>query len=90
MSNGVSKILAFNGTHRSENGFTEIVLRNFLKGVASVDGQVEVIYANTVVTAPHLPATERKATYVFNKAPDGVWLCSIDNSYGHEIIGKSA
>jgi uncharacterized protein (TIGR02246 family) len=53
-------------------------------------GNTALILANTVVTAPNLPAMERKATYVFNKAPDGVWLCTIDNSYGHEIIGKSA
>ncbi len=53
-------------------------------------GNTALVLANTVVSAPNLPATERKATYVFNKALNGVWLCSIDNSYGHEIIGKSA
>lgn len=53
-------------------------------------GNTALVLANTVVSAPNMPATERKATYVFNKAPNGVWLCSIDNSYGHEIIGKSA
>lgn len=53
-------------------------------------GDTALVLANTIVSAPNLPATERKATYVFKKAPNGVWLCSIDNSYGHEIIGKSA
>ncbi|GLR71383.1 hypothetical protein [Agaribacter marinus] len=28
----------------------------------------------------------RKATYVFTKNAKGIWLCSVDNSYGHEII----
>lgn len=50
-------------------------------------GDTALVLANTEISAPNLPATERKATYVFKKAPNGVWLCSIDNSYGHEIIG---
>lgn len=49
-----------------------------------------LVLANTVVSGPGFPAIERKATYVFNKAPSGIWLCSIDNSYGHEIICKNA
>ncbi|WP_022665288.1 YybH family protein [Desulfospira joergensenii] len=49
-----------------------------------------LVLANTIISAPNLPDTERKATYVFNKAPNGDWLCSIDNSYGHDIIGKGA
>ena len=53
-------------------------------------GNTALVLANTEITAPNLPVTERKATYVFNKTPDGNWLCSIDNSYGHEIIDKSA
>ena len=52
-------------------------------------GDTALVLANTVVSGPGFPATERKATYVFNKSPDGVWRCSIDNSYGHEIIGKN-
>ena len=53
-------------------------------------GDTALVLANTVVSGPGFPATERKATYVFNKSPIGIWLCSIDNSYGHEIIGKNA
>ena len=53
-------------------------------------GDTALVLANTVVSGPGFPATERKATYVFNKSPGDIWLCSIDNSYGHEIIGKNA
>ncbi|MEZ5473308.1 MAG: DUF4440 domain-containing protein, partial [Marinicella sp.] len=53
-------------------------------------GDTALVLANTVVSGPGFPATERKATYVFNKSPSGIWLCSIDNSYGHEVIGKYA
>lgn len=48
-------------------------------------GDTALVLANTILSAPNLPDTERKATYVFNKK-SGVWLCSIDNSYGHEVI----
>ncbi|HDY85230.1 hypothetical protein LCGC14_0750990 [marine sediment metagenome] len=51
-------------------------------------GDTALVLANTVVSAPNYPAVIRKATYVFTKNSKGVWLCSIDNSYGHEIIGK--
>jgi len=53
-------------------------------------GNTALVLANTEISAPNLPVTERKATYVFNKTADGRWLCSIDNSYGHEILGKHA
>ncbi|WP_428623010.1 YybH family protein [Sedimenticola sp.] len=53
-------------------------------------GDTALVLANTVISGPGFPATERKATYVFNKSASGVWLCSIDNSYGHEIISKNA
>ncbi|MGD1906307.1 MAG: YybH family protein [Leptolyngbyaceae cyanobacterium] len=53
-------------------------------------GNTALVLANTVICGPGFPATERKATYVFNKSPSGNWLCSIDNSYGHEVIGKYA
>lgn len=48
-----------------------------------------LVLANTVISAPNIPEITRKATYVFNKDINGVWLCSIDNSYGHEIISKN-
>lgn len=50
-------------------------------------GETALVLANTVISAPNLPVTTRKATYVFTKDENGIWLCSIDNSYGHEIIG---
>ena len=53
-------------------------------------GDTALVLAKTVVSGPGFPATERKATYVFNKSASGIWQCSIDNSYGHEIIGKNA
>ena len=49
-------------------------------------GNTALVLANTIVSAPNMAETERKATYVFNKTSDGRWLCSIDNSYGHEVI----
>ncbi|MCS6179755.1 DUF4440 domain-containing protein [Shewanella baltica] len=53
-------------------------------------GDTALVLANTSVSAPNYPAVTRRATYVFTKDSKGVWLCSIDNSYGHEIIGKYA
>jgi uncharacterized protein (TIGR02246 family) len=50
-------------------------------------GNTALVLANTVISAPNMPEITRKATYVFNRYDNGVWLCSIDNSYGHEIIG---
>lgn len=29
---------------------------------------------------------ERKATYVYRKSPDGRWLCTVDNSYGVDLL----
>jgi uncharacterized protein (TIGR02246 family) len=53
-------------------------------------GDTALVLAKTEISAPNMSVIERKATYVFNKAANGEWLCSIDNSYGHEIIGKKA
>ena len=52
-----------------------------------VSGDVALVLANTVLSAPNLPIAVRKATYVFNQSANGIWRCSIDNSYGHEVIG---
>ncbi|MCJ2163967.1 MULTISPECIES: flavodoxin family protein [unclassified Pseudodesulfovibrio] len=38
------KILSFNGSHRSEEGFTDIVLSSFLQGAMSANAQCEVLY----------------------------------------------
>ncbi|EWH05107.1 hypothetical protein AT00_12405 [Pseudoalteromonas lipolytica SCSIO 04301] len=63
------------------------VEQNGMEILESVD--TALVLANTVISGPGFPTTERKATYVFNKSPGGIWLCSIDNSYGHEIISKN-
>jgi uncharacterized protein (TIGR02246 family) len=49
-------------------------------------GDTALVLAKTLVTAKNFPVIERKATYVFRKAPGGRWLCAIDNSYGHEVL----
>ncbi|XXJ18917.1 YybH family protein [Desulfovibrio caledoniensis] len=49
-------------------------------------GRIALVHANTVVSAPESPETERKAVYVFHKDDDGTWRCAIDNSYGNEIV----
>ena len=48
-----------------------------------------LVLAKTIVSAPNQPKEERKATYVFNKI-GGRWLCSIDNSYGHQLLEQNA
>jgi uncharacterized protein (TIGR02246 family) len=45
-----------------------------------------LVMATTVVSASTMPATERSATYVFKRRPNGNWLCVIDNSYGHQLL----
>ena len=50
-------------------------------------GNTALVLANTVVSAPDHPPETRQATYVFTNTGSGDWLCSIDNSYGHQIIG---
>ncbi len=64
-----------NGLQVSQEGMKVLVL-----------GETALVLANTVISAPSLPTTTRKATYVFIKGPNGNWLCAIDNSYGHKII----
>ncbi|MEJ2416336.1 MAG: DUF4440 domain-containing protein [Exilibacterium sp.] len=57
------------------------------EGLAVLEsGETALVMANTVISAPNLPITTRKATYVFTKAKNGNWLCAIDNSYGHDVI----
>jgi uncharacterized protein (TIGR02246 family) len=49
-------------------------------------GDTALVLAKTVVTASGVPTIERSATYVFKRHPNGSWLCTIDNSYGHELL----
>ncbi len=64
-----------NGLHVSQKGIE--VLES---------GNTALVLANTVISSSNMSEVTRKATYIFTKDEDGVWLCSIDNSYGHEII----
>lgn len=49
-------------------------------------GDCALVVAKTIVSAVNMPETHRNATYVFKKGSNGDWLCSIDNSYGHELL----
>jgi uncharacterized protein (TIGR02246 family) len=49
-------------------------------------GDIALVIAKTVVSASNMPATDRNATYVFEKDSSGEWRCKIDNSYGHELL----
>ena len=64
------------------------VTQNGMAVLAS--GDTALVLANTVVSAPNHPATERRATYVFNRSARGEWLCAIDNSYGHDEVMAQA
>jgi uncharacterized protein (TIGR02246 family) len=49
-------------------------------------GDTALVLAKTLVSAKDIPTMERKATYVFTKDADNLLKCSIDNSYGHDLI----
>lgn len=49
-------------------------------------GDTALVLAKTLVSAKGIPTMERKATYVFTKNAENLWKCSIDNSYGHDLI----
>lgn len=53
-------------------------------------GDTALVLAKTLVSAKNFPVIERKATYVFRKDTSDRWLCAIDNSYGHEVLGATA
>lgn len=53
-------------------------------------GDTALVLAKTMVSASNMPAIERSATYVFTRHPNGSWLCTIDNSYGHELLLSQA
>lgn len=61
------------------------VSQNGLKVIES--GNTALVLANTLVSGPNYSETERKAVYTFTKNQHGDWLCCIDNSYGHDVIG---
>jgi uncharacterized protein (TIGR02246 family) len=49
-----------------------------------------LVLAKTLVSAKGQPVVERKATYVFKKDVSNLWVCAIDNSYGHDLLGPNA
>ena len=49
-------------------------------------GDTVLVLAKTIVSAADSPAVERHATYVFRRQASGEWLCTIDNSYGTELL----
>lgn len=53
-------------------------------------GDTALVLARTLVRAnkkTDLPfSSDRKATFVFRRDPDGKWRCVIDNSYGTELL----
>jgi len=53
-------------------------------------GDTALVLAKTIMSASNLPATERKATYVFRRENQNDWLCAIDNSYGHDLIDNQS
>jgi len=53
-------------------------------------GDTALVLANTLVSAKNSPVIERKATYVFKKDVNNSWVCTIDNSYGHDLLEKNA
>ena len=53
-------------------------------------GDTALVLARTRVSAKNSPMVERKATYVFKKDAGNRWLCTIDNSYGHEVLDANA
>ena len=51
-----------------------------------------LVLMETVLEVPGEQDTNeiiRKATYVFRKDGDGHWLCTVDNSYGTELLAQS-
>jgi len=44
MTGEAFKMVAINGSHRSEKGFTEIILRQFIEGAMAANAQCEVVY----------------------------------------------
>jgi uncharacterized protein (TIGR02246 family) len=52
-------------------------------------GDTALVISQTLLAADKKDSEysmERKATYVFKKNSQGEWLCSIDNSYGTDLI----
>lgn len=57
-------------------------------------GDIALVLAETFVKSPGKPDSKypeaRNAIYVYVKSDQGKWLCAIDNSYGIELLKRSA
>lgn len=54
-------------------------------------GETALVISQTVLEADIQDSEysmERRATYVFKKDSQGVWLCAIDNSYGTGLLNN--
>ena len=49
-------------------------------------GDTALVVALTRISAKGMEPVDRKAIYVFERDLHGRWLCTIDNSYGHELL----
>ncbi|HPF58935.1 MAG TPA: SgcJ/EcaC family oxidoreductase [Candidatus Competibacteraceae bacterium] len=49
-------------------------------------GNTALVVALTRISAKGMEPVDRKAIYVFERGSNGRWLCTIDNSYGHELL----
>lgn len=80
------------GSHEIRTAFERIAVY-FKHGLKVTQAGMEIlessdtalVLAKTIIEAPNQPKEERQATYVFTKINER-WLCSIDNSYGHQIL----
>lgn len=72
----------------------EAIARHFGNALTVTQGDAEVIEGGDtalVVMETHLHVGEaapitRRATYVFRRDAGGGWLCTVDNSYGTDLL----
>lgn len=88
------------------NAVGKVQIRRAMEAIAThFDGSLDVrqggmviletedtalVLAKTRVSSKNFQVVERKATYVFRKDAHDHWLCAVDNSYGHEVLGADA
>ncbi|OLO04295.1 YybH family protein [Salinicola socius] len=90
--------LVVSGRARIRQAF-EAIADHFEHRLTVTQGAMEIIEGSdtalvvmeTLLEIPHgdggaLIPVRRKATYVFRRSADGQWLCTVDNSYGTDIL----
>jgi uncharacterized protein (TIGR02246 family) len=77
----------------------DAIAEHFNHSIVVKQGEIEVIQGGDValvIMETVLETTDRKritstvtrrATYVFQRAPNQRWLCIVDNSYGTDVLG---